>query len=357
MVAYYRGNVARAKALSLTAQAETALASDFWYLQMNLAWFLALLGDWDEAEFVVGQAIERAKHAKDFWLLAPLMTTATDLAVWKGNFDTALDLGEQVSRVASEAYAMDRLGALAVLGLTFLEQGRPEQAAKLLATAPELAASSSEKNEVHQSLLVLTESLLLMGNLEMAIRLIDQVREYLHYNMSWKTAVDRVHSQLYLIQREPSRALHVIEEWLLEPSEIPYEQGRVHECAAEAYLALGDREEAAIQGFKAEMIYSRLGAAERKKKIEHWLKANGPRRRGRPRSRVVLNLTAREVEILTLVGSGHSNNEIAAKLFISPGTVKKHVSNIKDKTFVRHRRELIPIALRVVAVGETPPDS
>jgi DNA-binding CsgD family transcriptional regulator len=188
----------------------------------------------------------------------------------------------------------------------------------------------------------------------MAARLIEQVRGYLNYNLSWKPALDRVNCQLNLMQGKPFAALRVVEDWLAEPSEIPYEQGRIHECAAEAHLVLGDREKAGLQAHKALAIYSGLGAAARKKKIERWLEENAPRRRGRPKSRGVLNLTEREVEVLALVGSGHSNNEIAAKLFISPGTVKKHVSNIMDKTFVRHRRELISIAIGVVSGSDEP---
>jgi DNA-binding NarL/FixJ family response regulator len=42
-------------------------------------------------------------------------------------------------------------------------------------------------------------------------------------------------------------------------------------------------------------------------------------------------LSAREVEVLTLVGRAASNAQVAAKLFISEGTVKRHLSNIYTK--------------------------
>lgn len=45
----------------------------------------------------------------------------------------------------------------------------------------------------------------------------------------------------------------------------------------------------------------------------------------------VTRLTKREKELVTLIGSGLTNDEIAAKLFISYSTVKKHVSNITSK--------------------------
>lgn len=50
-------------------------------------------------------------------------------------------------------------------------------------------------------------------------------------------------------------------------------------------------------------------------------------------------LTNRELEILDLVTQRLSTKEIAAKLFISTGTVKKHLSNIYGKLNVSNRRQ------------------
>jgi len=50
-------------------------------------------------------------------------------------------------------------------------------------------------------------------------------------------------------------------------------------------------------------------------------------------------LTNRELEVLDLVTQRLSTKEIAAKLFISTGTVKKHLSNIYGKLNVNNRRQ------------------
>ena len=50
-------------------------------------------------------------------------------------------------------------------------------------------------------------------------------------------------------------------------------------------------------------------------------------------------LTDREIEVLAEIAAGHSNEEIADRLFISPGTVKRHTSNIFLKLGVHHRAE------------------
>ena len=50
-------------------------------------------------------------------------------------------------------------------------------------------------------------------------------------------------------------------------------------------------------------------------------------------------LSEREREVLQLVTNGASNKEIATKLFIAPGTVKNHITNILTKLGVRDRTQ------------------
>jgi DNA-binding NarL/FixJ family response regulator len=57
-------------------------------------------------------------------------------------------------------------------------------------------------------------------------------------------------------------------------------------------------------------------------------------------------LTPRELEVLTLLGKGYSNAEIAAALTITPRTAKVHVQNILSKLDVTNRTEAVGVALR-----------
>ena len=52
-------------------------------------------------------------------------------------------------------------------------------------------------------------------------------------------------------------------------------------------------------------------------------------------------LTARELEILTLMAAGHSNQEIADQLFLSLNTVKTQISNLLSKLDVQRRTQAI----------------
>ncbi|SDX39653.1 LuxR C-terminal-related transcriptional regulator [Paenibacillus sp. CF384] len=60
-------------------------------------------------------------------------------------------------------------------------------------------------------------------------------------------------------------------------------------------------------------------------------------------------LTGREKEVLALLMDGRSNLEIAAKLYLSETTVKKHLSHIYEKLEVRNRKQLMSKAGRMVS--------
>ncbi|MEV7730425.1 response regulator transcription factor [Streptomyces sp. NPDC087917] len=63
----------------------------------------------------------------------------------------------------------------------------------------------------------------------------------------------------------------------------------------------------------------------------------------RPRPELAA-LTAREVEILTLVGSGLSNHDIAARLVLSPATIKTHVHRCMTKLALTSRAQAVVFA-------------
>jgi DNA-binding NarL/FixJ family response regulator len=70
---------------------------------------------------------------------------------------------------------------------------------------------------------------------------------------------------------------------------------------------------------------------------------------GRPQprpgqERTLAGLTEREREIVTLVAAGLSNDEIAARLVVSPLTAKTQVSHAMTKLGVRDRAQLVVLA-------------
>lgn len=63
-------------------------------------------------------------------------------------------------------------------------------------------------------------------------------------------------------------------------------------------------------------------------------------------------LTQREIEVLELVSAGLSNQEIADRLFISPKTTGKHVSNILNKLHLANRTQAALYALHQKSKAE-----
>lgn len=72
--------------------------------------------------------------------------------------------------------------------------------------------------------------------------------------------------------------------------------------------------------------------------IETWVRA-APAPAGAPPA--LEALTEREREVLLLIARGHSNDEIAARLFISPHTAKSHVKNTMLKLGAHDRAQLV----------------
>jgi two-component system, NarL family, response regulator LiaR len=60
-----------------------------------------------------------------------------------------------------------------------------------------------------------------------------------------------------------------------------------------------------------------------------------------------LELSKRELEILGLLAQGHSNQEIAGKLFVSLSTVKTHIQNLFEKLEVKRRTQAVEKAKRL----------
>jgi DNA-binding NarL/FixJ family response regulator len=67
-------------------------------------------------------------------------------------------------------------------------------------------------------------------------------------------------------------------------------------------------------------------------------------------------LTGREREVLTLIGRGRSNQEIAQELYLSMATVKTHVNRLFAKVGLRDRAQAVVLAYEsgLVRPGEAP---
>jgi DNA-binding NarL/FixJ family response regulator len=108
-------------------------------------------------------------------------------------------------------------------------------------------------------------------------------------------------------------------------------------------------------------IAERIGAAPivaavtdiaRRAGIDLATTARTPEPASRVDRRLIEQLTPRERDVLALVAAGHSNPEIAERLFITPKTASVHLTNIKGKLGVRSRIEAATVAVRLGLVAE-----
>ncbi|MEI8408563.1 MULTISPECIES: helix-turn-helix transcriptional regulator [unclassified Kribbella] len=63
----------------------------------------------------------------------------------------------------------------------------------------------------------------------------------------------------------------------------------------------------------------------------------------------VPDLTSRQLELLRLVAEGHSNTQIARRLFVAEGTVRKHLENIYERLGVTSRTAAVATAFPLSA--------
>jgi len=66
-------------------------------------------------------------------------------------------------------------------------------------------------------------------------------------------------------------------------------------------------------------------------------------------------VTSREREVLTLIGGGLTNQEIAAQLHISLATARTHVGHLLTKLMARDRAQLVITAYETGLVTPRPP--
>ncbi len=120
--------------------------------------------------------------------------------------------------------------------------------------------------------------------------------------------------------------------------------GHVYDAAvcqlrlAEAHAGLGERNVARSHAQAAIAVAHSLAAAPLERQAESLLERLGSTQRAEGL------LTRREREVLALIAQGHTNEQIAATLFMSPKTASVHVSRIITKLGATNRTQASAIA-------------
>jgi DNA-binding CsgD family transcriptional regulator len=130
------------------------------------------------------------------------------------------------------------------------------------------------------------------------------------------------------------------------PDGRPFDRGRTQLLYGEWLRRARRRVEARGQLAAAFETFQRLGARPWADRAGAELRAAGQRLRRQDEARVLL--TPQEMRVVRLVAEGGSNQEVAARLFLSPRTVGYHLYKAFPKLGVTSRAELAHIDLEAV---------
>ena len=277
-----------------------------------------------------------------------MMTSRARVYFETGRWTLATDDAASVLGV-SRGYSVTRIMALTILGHVRLRRGDPD-ALQPLSEAYELAMQTKEIQRISPIAAARVELAWLEGNIDQMIAEAQSTLEmakgdndpWLQGEFAfwlWRAGVTRPIEQEIA---EPY-ALQIAGNWK-GAATCWHEYG----CPYEEAVALSDGDEPAQR--EALAIFERLGAQPAAEKLRDKLRTAGVRGIPRgPRPSTLENpagLTARQMEVLSLMSEGCINAEIAERLFISSKTVDHHVSAILSKLDARTRSEAVSIALQ-----------
>jgi DNA-binding CsgD family transcriptional regulator/tetratricopeptide (TPR) repeat protein/type II secretory pathway predicted ATPase ExeA len=296
--------------------------------------------DWfrlEEAERYLTAAMKLAEDSEFFGILSYMQVMRARLEFARGSWDEAVRAAE----AAVDAFLPARCPALVVLGRVQVRRGQP-QAARLLSSAWKLAVQIDELQRLGPAAAARAEDAWLRGD---HARVRDIATPVYHEARRLGDRVNQAELGYWLAKAgQPAETA----------SDHPYAlqaAGRWREAAA-AWEAAGCRyEHAAALAESPEPddlltalgILDELGATPLAALVRRRLRALGTTRIPRgPRGETRVNpagLTARQIDVLRLLGQGYTNAEIASQLVVSVRTVDSHVAAVLAKLGAASRRE------------------
>ena len=117
-------------------------------------------------------------------------------------------------------------------------------------------------------------------------------------------------------------------------------------AGARGYLLKGAVQEETLRAIRAVVNGEAIFGPAVAERLIHYFGSTQPTAKSGP-AQFFPELTEREYEILTLIAQRKSNADIAARLVLSPKTIRNHVSNILSKLQVADRTEAMRAAWTV----------
>jgi DNA-binding NarL/FixJ family response regulator len=314
---------------------------------------LVRAGDWERAEAVLGEALKRPPDRRRGGGRVLPLTVLAELRLRQGRTEEA---GKLLSGLEEEPAAFGSIVRL------HLEGGELELARAMLDRCPD----PSDDPEV---LALRAELALDTGNPEEATRAAERLGERARQLgradleaeaalLAGRAAAARAEVAAADVDREAApRAAPAADadrraaQRLLEDAvarfaaiDFPLEEARARLTLARVQAAAGSPF-ALASARAARDVFERLGARKDADRASALLRDLGVAGRVTARGERD-HLTARELEVLSLIAAGLSNAQIADRLVIAPKTAEHHVSRVLAKLGVRSRAEAAAHAVR-----------
>ncbi|MBA3401155.1 MAG: AAA family ATPase [Actinobacteria bacterium] len=299
-----------------------------------------LLGHWDRAEASSEEAYEIALQTGQPAQQALALALRALVAAGRGDEERGRPDGEQALALSGEHDAMvAAITAAWALGLLDLSVGRADDAHRRLGPLIERleAAGVGEPGSV-RFVTDAVEALIMLGRLDEAIALLErtQNRAEVLGRTSVLAACLRCRGLHAVAKRDTAGAEEAFCRALHEHARVtsPFEHARTLLAFGTLLRRVNRKRDARETLDQARAGFEQLGAALWAQATRQEIARIG----GRAPSRG--ELTPTEEKVAGLVAEGHTNREVAAKLFVTERTVEYHLANVYRKVGVRSRTEM-----------------
>ncbi len=312
---------------------ESALPNIFGHLALLECW----AGDYRLALQHVGDGLDSTARTG---ISSPSVTAAHSLAeAHLGHVDQAREIAQAALRYdESQGEAADVACDLRSIGFTELSVGAHEPAAehflRAMSIAADLGVSEPAILRIHADAV---EALVALGRLAEAEHLTEQLDTVSGADAAWSNAMaQRCRGLLLAADGELSAAADAFAGSLRAQATVgmPFEDARTRLLFGRVLRRLGRRTEA------RDMLEPAAAAFDDLNTPLYGQQARAELDRLGGRGPNPLTLTATEMRVAELVGTGRTNQEAAATLFISVRTVESHLGRIYRKLGLRSRTEL-----------------
>lgn len=306
---------------------------------------LTMLGRLEQAAAAAEEAAEVARLIGSTQQLVFALTQQSLIASWSGDHDAALRFCDEALRTG-DGGGWSGANARYVRGLALVNAGRLDEGVKALAGLLERAGTRLDQVTKAYCYEAMAYAEAANGSPERAAGWAEQAEALIHPKLAMTVGAAHLARAHALLPSDPAaaarQASQAAEAYAGLDMMLYHGRARLH--AALAHAAAGDRDRARAELRAATEIIHDCGA--------HALYAQAVREQRRLGIRVPgakgrtsgpHGLSRRELQVANLIAEGHTNQQIAERLYLSIRTVETHVSHIFAKLGVRSRVAVVSV--------------